>query len=100
MYALLTWNVTSWGSRPDGDTNDDERMTPQVLPSEVMRTPSAEKKGLVRYQDEASSSDSESERASTPPPTYDDREPPVYTEKQQTENGEQRFEASTEQALL
>lgn len=60
IYALYTWNVTSWGNRPDGDINDSERMTPQVLPAEVMINPKAVLKGLIRYKDEIES-DSEKE---------------------------------------
>lgn len=65
---------TSWGSRPDGDTDDNERMTPQVLPAEVMRTPTPAKKRLVRYSDEDFS---ESDAAL---PIYEEEEsrPPLY----------------------
>lgn len=71
IIALFTWNVvslahrtwnmrfldlwrvqTSWGSRPDGDINDSERMMPRALPAEVMINPSAHTQGLVRYRDE------------------------------------------------
>lgn len=76
IYALFTWNVTSWGSRPDADIDDNERMTPAALPSEVMQTPSKEKKGLPRYDDEATvASDDE---ISNPAPAYDQDEPPSY----------------------
>lgn len=50
---LTEFPQTSWGNRPDGDINDNERMTPQVLPAEVMINPKAVLKGLVRYADEA-----------------------------------------------
>jgi len=53
IIALFTWNVTSWGNRPDGDINDAERMTPRVLPAEVMANPTADSQVLVRYTDEA-----------------------------------------------
>jgi hypothetical protein len=44
---------TSWGSRPDGDINDNERMIPRVLPAaEVMINPAAYHEGLIRYRDE------------------------------------------------
>jgi hypothetical protein len=71
VIALFTWNVvscissnstsdssnqaifqTSWGSRPDGDINDSERMTPIVVPAEVMINPAAHAESLVRYRDE------------------------------------------------
>jgi len=53
IRALLTWNVTAWGNRPDGDVNDNERMTPQILPSEVMTNPAAKAQGLIRYNDDS-----------------------------------------------
>ncbi|KAI2604616.1 glycosyltransferase family 2 protein [Hypoxylon sp. NC1633] len=40
LYALLTLNMTSWGSRPDGDANDDERMSPRPRRSDSIATPS------------------------------------------------------------
>lgn len=52
IYALYTWNETSWGSRPDGDIDDRERMSPLVVPSEVMRNPAANSSRLPRYTDE------------------------------------------------
>jgi len=53
LTALWTWNVTSWGNRPDGDIDDSERMSPRVLPAEVMANPTASSKVLIRYTDEA-----------------------------------------------
>lgn len=71
IYALLTWNVTSWGSRPDGDDNDNERMIPQVVPAEVMTNPSPDKKGLVRYVGEKPAThDTKEGRGSENMPNY------------------------------
>jgi hypothetical protein len=39
LYALLTLNMTSWGSRPDGDTNDAQRMSPRPRRSDSIATP-------------------------------------------------------------
>lgn len=39
LYALLTLNMTSWGSRPDGDTNDDQRLARQPQRSDSITTP-------------------------------------------------------------
>jgi hypothetical protein len=71
IIALFTWNVvglasdfswyfqinntytqTSWGSRPDGDINDSERMTPRVGPEEDMMTPLSRTESQIRYGDE------------------------------------------------
>ncbi|KAI0127058.1 polysaccharide synthase [Xylariales sp. AK1849] len=41
LYALFTMNMTSWGSRPDGDLNDGLRMSPRSRPSEILTTPVA-----------------------------------------------------------
>ncbi|KAI0108954.1 polysaccharide synthase [Nemania sp. FL0031] len=41
LYALCTLNMTSWGSRPDGDTNDALRMTPGPQRSESIATSTA-----------------------------------------------------------
>lgn len=73
---------TSWGSRPDGDADDNERMTPQVLPAEVMKTPSLAKKRLVRYVDEDLS------ESDTALPVYEKEEsrPPIYLTSDVTED--------------
>ncbi|KAH6657184.1 nucleotide-diphospho-sugar transferase [Truncatella angustata] len=41
LYALFTLNMTSWGSRPDGDLNDALRMSPRPVPNESIITPMA-----------------------------------------------------------
>jgi hypothetical protein len=62
---------TSWGSRADGDTNDNERMSPRARRSESITLPPGDHPGLIRYQDENTSlssseksCDSDSEAAS------------------------------------
>ncbi|KAI0999826.1 Type 2 glycosyltransferase [Podosphaera aphanis] len=49
IYALFTLRMTSWGSRPDGDTNDNERMTPRARRSESITLPSGNYPALARY---------------------------------------------------
>ncbi|KAK7935958.1 glycosyltransferase family 2 [Apiospora marii] len=39
IYALITLNMTSWGSRPDGDAHDSLRMAPHPGPHESTLTP-------------------------------------------------------------
>ncbi|KAI0452380.1 glycosyltransferase family 2 protein [Xylaria acuta] len=39
LYALFTLNMTSWGSRPDGDANDALRMSPRPRRSDSVATP-------------------------------------------------------------
>ncbi|KAI0839311.1 glycosyltransferase family 2 protein [Hypoxylon sp. FL0890] len=39
LYALLTLNMTSWGSRPDGDANDALRMARRPRRSDSIATP-------------------------------------------------------------
>ncbi|POR34484.1 Hyaluronan synthase [Tolypocladium paradoxum] len=39
LYALCTLNMTSWGSREDGDANDEQRLAPAPEPSTVLKTP-------------------------------------------------------------
>jgi hypothetical protein len=48
LYALVTLNMTSWGSRADGDTNDEQRLAPAPQPSVVLKTPPG-KGSLIRY---------------------------------------------------
>ncbi|KAJ6442878.1 glycosyltransferase family 2 [Purpureocillium lavendulum] len=48
IYALVTLNMTSWGSRADGDTNDEQRLAPAPEPSVVLKTPPG-KVSLIRY---------------------------------------------------
>lgn len=48
LYALFTLNMTSWGSRADGDTNDEQRLAPVPQPSIVMKVPPGNG-SLIRY---------------------------------------------------
>jgi hypothetical protein len=48
LYALATLNMTSWGSRADGDTNDEQRLAPAPQPSVVLKTPPGNG-SLIRY---------------------------------------------------
>ncbi|KAG5971874.1 hypothetical protein E4U58_007148 [Claviceps cyperi] len=48
LYALFTLNMTSWGSRADGDANDAQRLAPVPQPSTVMKTPPG-KASLIRH---------------------------------------------------
>lgn len=48
LYALITLNMTSWGSRADGDANDEQRLAPAPQPSIVLKTPPG-KGSLIRY---------------------------------------------------
>ncbi|KAL7902097.1 glycosyltransferase family 2 protein [Trichoderma sp. TUCIM 5745] len=48
LYALITLNMTSWGSRADGDANDAQRLAPAPSPSKVLRTPRGAK-SLIRF---------------------------------------------------
>ncbi|KAI1840670.1 hypothetical protein JX265_006121 [Neoarthrinium moseri] len=41
LYALFTLNMTSWGSRPDGDLDDSLRMSPRPGPNDSIITPKA-----------------------------------------------------------
>jgi len=45
LWALFTLNMTSWGSRPDGDVNDALRMSPRPGRSDSITTP------LPRFED-------------------------------------------------
>ncbi|KAL2060104.1 hypothetical protein VTL71DRAFT_9926 [Oculimacula yallundae] len=49
IYAGITHRMTSWGSREDGDTNDNERMSPRGRRSESITLPPGNHPGLVRY---------------------------------------------------
>ncbi|OTA68334.1 glycosyltransferase family 2 protein [Hypoxylon sp. EC38] len=48
LYALLTLNMTSWGSRPDGDANDALRMARRPRRSDSIATPSPRPDDLDR----------------------------------------------------
>lgn len=50
LYALCTLNMTSWGSRADGDANDEQRLTLAPECSPVLQTPQGPAM-LVRYND-------------------------------------------------
>lgn len=43
---------TSWGSRVDGDTNDNERMSPRAQRSESITLPPGNYPDLIRYRDD------------------------------------------------
>lgn len=43
---------TSWGSRADGDTNDNERMSPRARRSESVTLPPGNHPVLIRYKDD------------------------------------------------
>ncbi|KAI3533521.1 glycosyltransferase family 2 [Colletotrichum filicis] len=49
LYALSTLKMTSWGSRADGDTNDDIRLTPRPKRAMSLTTPPGGQ-DLVRYR--------------------------------------------------
>ncbi|KAI1331375.1 glycosyltransferase family 2 protein [Xylariaceae sp. FL0255] len=48
IYALFTLNMTSWGSRPDGDAHDASRMSPRPRRSDSIATPSPRPDDLDR----------------------------------------------------
>ncbi|KAI5927342.1 polysaccharide synthase [Camillea tinctor] len=48
LHALLTLNMTSWGSRPDGDANDALRMARRPRRSDSIATPSPRPDDLDR----------------------------------------------------
>ncbi|KAL7943087.1 glycosyltransferase family 2 protein [Trichoderma barbatum] len=48
LYALFTLNMTSWGSRADGDANDAQRLVSAPRPSKVLTTPPGAT-SLIRY---------------------------------------------------
>lgn len=52
LWALCTLRITSWGSRVDGDTNDNERMSPRARRSESITLPPGNHPGLIRYKDD------------------------------------------------
>lgn len=52
LYAFLTLQVTSWGSRADGDANDSHRMSPRARRSESITLPPGNHPGLIRYNDD------------------------------------------------
>ncbi|KAI1425795.1 polysaccharide synthase [Xylaria sp. FL1777] len=49
LYALFTLNMTSWGSRPDGDANDASRMVPHPTQSDSIVTPLPRPDDLERF---------------------------------------------------
>ncbi|ROT40022.1 polysaccharide synthase [Sodiomyces alkalinus F11] len=51
LYALCTLKMTSWGSRADGDANDDVRLTPRPKRSASLTTPPTGY-DLIRYRHE------------------------------------------------
>ncbi|KAL3425131.1 glycosyltransferase family 2 [Phlyctema vagabunda] len=54
LWALATLQVTSWGSRADGDANDSARMSPRARRSESITLPPGNHPGLIRFNDEKS----------------------------------------------
>jgi hypothetical protein len=48
LYALVTLNMTSWGSREDGDANDEQRLAPPPKQSMVLKTPPGDNT-LIQY---------------------------------------------------
>ncbi|KAF4592055.1 hypothetical protein GQ602_002354 [Ophiocordyceps camponoti-floridani] len=50
LYALLTLNMTSWGSRADGDADNDKRLVNLLPRADVLQNPDGT--ALVRYNDE------------------------------------------------
>ncbi|KAK5992690.1 Type 2 glycosyltransferase [Cladobotryum mycophilum] len=51
LYALITLNMTSWGSRADGDINDASRLASRPGRSTVLKTPPGNET-LVQYNNE------------------------------------------------
>lgn len=51
LYALSTLKMTSWGSRADGDANDDVRLTPRPKRATSLTTP-PNGHDLIRYRHE------------------------------------------------
>ncbi|KAI1827455.1 glycosyltransferase family 2 protein [Xylaria intraflava] len=49
LYALFTLNMTSWGSRPDGDANDAHRMAPRPRRSDSIATPTPRPDDLAHF---------------------------------------------------
>ncbi|KAG9235954.1 nucleotide-diphospho-sugar transferase [Amylocarpus encephaloides] len=54
LYALFTLRHTSWGSRADGDTNDNHRMSPRARRSESVTLPPGNHPVLIQYKDSKS----------------------------------------------
>ena len=51
-YPWLTYPQTSWGSRADGDVNNNHRMSPRARRSESITLPPGYHPGLIWYEDE------------------------------------------------
>ncbi|KEY64714.1 hypothetical protein S7711_09330 [Stachybotrys chartarum IBT 7711] len=49
LHALFTLNMTSWGSREDGDTNDEQRLAPAPRPAIVLKSPPPGDNSLIQY---------------------------------------------------
>ena len=77
MALLTLLNQTSWGSRPDGDANDNHRMTPRARRSESITLPPGNHPGLIRYNDEKRSFTS----GSVPNKEEEESGPPIYRVK-------------------
>ena len=61
LYALSTLKMTSWGSRADGDANDDVRLTPRPKRATSLTTP-PNGQDLIRYRHERQNAEKHSEK--------------------------------------
>ncbi len=62
---------TSWGSQADGDTNDNERMSPRARRSESITLPPGNHPGLIRYKDEKPKDDKSKDFYTTSEKSFD-----------------------------
>lgn len=62
LSQKLTRRQTNWGSRPDGDVDNQERMAPVPYKAEVMNNPLRSSKTIVRYNDEVPEKNMEEKR--------------------------------------
>ncbi|KLU81359.1 hypothetical protein MAPG_00449 [Magnaporthiopsis poae ATCC 64411] len=53
LYALFTLNMTTWGSRKDGDDNDNLRLAPWPRRCAILNNPPLEEVEIIRYMGEA-----------------------------------------------
>ncbi|KAH8597591.1 glycosyltransferase family 2 protein [Bisporella sp. PMI_857] len=70
LWAFFTLRMTSWGSRPDGDTNDSHRMSPRARRSDSITLPPGRHPTLGHYTDKKTSNSKAeipSQKPSTPP---------------------------------
>ncbi|RDA90017.1 hypothetical protein CP533_0888 [Ophiocordyceps camponoti-saundersi (nom. inval.)] len=52
LYALFTLNMTSWGSRADGDADNDKRLQNRPPRADVLLNPNRDDTRLIRFNDE------------------------------------------------